>query len=89
MEIKLHFTPELPKESCECVVFHYNTLTGNITTISNVNYSAVYGAFNMYDHFDTDYVVSHAQQTEEYNASIIAWAYMDEVTQGVFDEIHG
>lgn len=89
MEIRLHFIPELPTHSCECVVFHYNTLTGNITTVINVHYSAVYGAFNMYDYFDTDYVVSRARQTEEYNASIIAWAYMDEVTQGVFNEIHG
>ena len=89
MEIKLHFPPEMPKESGECLVFHYCIQTGHITTIINTNYSKKYNMFCIYDDSRKEYYEDHAESLKDYNASIIAWAYMDEVTQGVFDEIHG
>lgn len=89
MKINLHFPPEMPLESSDCLTFHYNTQTGRIYLVINSNYSSVYGLFNMYDYISPEVFEEHKQEAMKYNDGIIAWAYMDEVAQGVFDEIHG
>lgn len=89
MEIKLHFPPEMPARSCEVVGFHYCIQTGHITTIISTSYSKKYNMFCMYDDAPKEYYEEHAEGIKDYSESIIAWAYMDEVTEGVFDEIHG
>lgn len=89
MKIKLHFPPEMPTESCDCLVFHYNVQTGQIYLVLNSNYSSTYGLFNMYDYVSPEKFEEKKQNTLEFNDSIIAWAYMSEVAQGVFDEING
>ena len=89
MEFKLHYPPEMPAKSGECLVFHYCVETGHITTVLNVSYSKEYGMFCIFDGARQEYFEERKESLERYNDSIIAWAYFDEVTQGVFDEIHG
>lgn len=89
MKINLHFPPEMPARSCEVLGFHYNVQTGHIYTAMSCEYSAAYGLFNCFDEISHDNFTKREEDMKKYTASIIAWAYMDEVTQGVFDEIHG
>lgn len=77
MKIKLHLLPEKPSKSCEVVVFVKGNYTGKIILVSNVGYSAKLDSFNAYDHMTAEDI------SNEYNDSVVAWAYMDEVNKEV------
>lgn len=89
MKINLHFPPEMPTRSGDVLTFHYNVFTGHIYCAINSEYSIIYNRFNCYDEMSADLYEERKPGIEKFNESVIAWAYMDEVAQGVFDEIHG
>lgn len=89
MEIKLHFTPEKPSESCKVVCIHYNTKTGTIYAVMDTTYSAEYGMFCTHDGMPKEHYEEHKEEINNYNKSIIAWVYMCDVVNEVFDEING
>lgn len=81
MEIKLHFLPEKPKESCKVII--YSALSnGEIFYIVSTDYSAYWDMFYMCDDYD-----KLSKSTKEANESITAWAYFDEVKEEYKDEV--
>lgn len=80
MEIKLHYLPEKPDYSCNVLVFAVGNT--NVNYVANVGYSAKYGLFNFYDHFEVA-----TETDEEYQKGIVAWAYMDEVSEEVMKHV--
>ena len=89
MEIKLHFLPEVPNESCEVVGFHYNIQTGNIYAVMNTSYSTKYKMFCAFDGMSEELFEERKESLQTYSDGIIAWAYMSDVVNEVFDEING
>lgn len=83
MEIKLHFTPEKPEKSCRVLAMTMSTVTQKISMVADTSYSTQWGAFFMRDEDE-----SMPYCTQVTNKMIFAWAYMDEIEEGVFDEIN-
>ena len=81
MEIKLHFLPEKPTESCKVIV--YKTLpSGKLFSVTNTTYSKEWGLFHMEDDRE-----SLPKCTWETNKDIIAWSFFSETEEGFKDEI--
>ena len=89
MEINLHFLPEVPNESCDVVGFHYNIQTGDIYLVMSTSYSTKYKMFCAYDGMSEKTFEERKENIQSYSDGIIAWAYMSEVVNEVFDEING
>lgn len=87
MEIKLHFTPELPTRSEYVVTFHYSVATGHIYSIIDCSFSVIHGLFNCHDDITAEKFEELREGMEKFSESVLCWAYMDEITQEVFDEI--
>lgn len=81
MGFKLHYLPEKPTHSCIVVVFCKSHYGEHINFVSNVGYSEKYGLFNAYDHELADEVGENAVH------SVVAWAYMDEVSEEVMKHV--
>ena len=83
MEIKLHFLPEKPTESCKVIV--YKTFPdGELFSVVNTTYSKEWELFHM-----TDDMEELRKCVWETNKDIIAWSSFDETEEGIKDEIHG
>ena len=83
MEIKLHFLPEKPKESCKVIV--YSALdNGDVYDITSANYSTYWDMFYMRDDYE-----ELKKHTKEANKNIVAWAYFDEAQEAYKDEVLG
>lgn len=80
MKINLHFLPEKPVTSCEVITFHVNK-RGDLYYVCNIHYSAKFGMFNTYEWSEID------DADYEYQKSIVAWAYMKDVEEELFNEI--
>ena len=80
MKINLHFLPEKPVTSCEVITFHVNE-RGDLYHVCNIHYSAKFGMFNTYEWSEID------DADYEYQKSIVAWAYMKDVEEELFNEI--
>lgn len=87
MEIKLHFTPEMPTRSADVLAFHYSVVTGHIYNIMSCTYSIVYELFNCHDDITAEKFEELKEGMQKYTDSVLCWAYMDEITEEVFDEI--
>ena len=75
MEIKLHFMPEKPNESCEVIVFEAGN-DGNLSFVTGTGYSTYWDSFYARDNSD-----SLSRYAKESNKRIIAWAYFNEVSE--------
>lgn len=83
MEIKLHFLPEKPTESCKVIVC--KTLSnGDLWKFEDADYSTYWGLFHM-----TDEREELPKCIKEINEIITAWAYFDEVKEEYKDEVLG
>lgn len=81
MEIKLHFLPEKPTESCKVIVF--KTLSdGELWAVDSTTYSKYWDMFHM-----TDEREELRKCVKETNDIIIAWSYFEETAEGLKDEI--
>lgn len=81
MEIKLHFLPEKPTDTCRVIV--YKTMpNGNLFSITNTTYSKEWELFHMTD--DREELPKCIWET---NKDIIAWSYFEESAEALKDEI--
>lgn len=80
MKINLHFLPEKPVTSCEVIIFHVNE-RGDLYYVCDTHYSAKFGMFNTYEWSEID------DADYEYQKGIVAWAYMKDVEEELFNEI--
>lgn len=84
MEIKLHFLPEVPQDSCEVVVFF--AMEGKLYHVINIHYSAKYKRFGCHDYMTEDAVAARKESNDKYMENMLCWAYFDEMDSEVWNE---
>lgn len=81
MKINLHFLPEKPTEACRVITFS-SWSEGNLSTVHDTTYSPKWDMFMMLD--ETEEVPFCIYKSNQW---VIAWAYLDEVREELFNEI--